>query len=267
MVRQRSAFTLIELLVTVAIIATLVAILMPALGRARSESQRLLCLTNLRQMGIAAECYAQKYDDRYPIACYKESRRPFEILYAWDVTAIADHTTRPPEVRYVPGILWEGKTIEKIQQCPSFDGEDNWAGEPYTGYNYNTSYIGHGNYQDVAGPAKTTDVRRPAECALFGDGEYGSGANKFMRSPLPSPTDEHLGEGRFAGTQGFRHLDQTNVVWCDGHGSSMREPNQPDELAEGSYYQIAKGTGFLLPLPPPGGTLDRSLYNTYYDLE
>lgn len=53
-----SAFTLIELMVVVSILALLLAILLPSLGRARAASRGVACLSNLRQLGIAAHMYA-----------------------------------------------------------------------------------------------------------------------------------------------------------------------------------------------------------------
>ena len=57
MSRRKTGFTLIELLVVMVIIALLVGLLLPALGRAREEARKTQCRSNLRQIGLAMQMY------------------------------------------------------------------------------------------------------------------------------------------------------------------------------------------------------------------
>jgi prepilin-type N-terminal cleavage/methylation domain-containing protein len=62
----RRAFTLIELMVVIAIIAILMALLLPALAMARENGRRAVCLSNLRQSGIAIQGYANDNEGMIP---------------------------------------------------------------------------------------------------------------------------------------------------------------------------------------------------------
>jgi len=64
--RHTTGFTLIELLVVVAIIALLIAILLPSLGKAREKAKLTKCLSNLRQIGLAAFMYQGENGGYFP---------------------------------------------------------------------------------------------------------------------------------------------------------------------------------------------------------
>ncbi|QNN23612.1 prepilin-type N-terminal cleavage/methylation domain-containing protein [Planctomycetales bacterium ZRK34] len=63
---RRHGFTLIELLVVVAIIALLIAILLPSLSKARDTAKRITCMANLRQIGTTVVMYAGDYKQSLP---------------------------------------------------------------------------------------------------------------------------------------------------------------------------------------------------------
>ena len=241
------AFTLVELLVVIGIIAVLIALLMPALSAAREQSKSVKCLSNLRSLGQATFMYAAQNGGYFPISHNS-------LGDEWDFT-------RTPG-GIVPGIVWAGGgTNLAVQQCPSYDSRSTTVTDPYTGYNYNTSYIGGGAGEVTplgnphVRPAKMGLVHRSSEIALFGDGQFTGGTNKYMRAPLTmSMTDIGDGVGlatRAAGTQGYRHLNRTNVCYCDGHAESVSDrftaagTNNGGAISYSSSNVAGPGTGFL----------------------
>ena len=227
-----AAFSLIELLAVIAIVALLAAVLVPAILERVEDGKRTQCVSNLRQFAMAAYIYTSNHDGLFPAAFGAASMPGIRYQYAWDFTNVRESGT----FRVEPGLLWAGAPDVRIHQCPSYAGSANWLADPNSGYNYNTSYIGA-----PSDPAHRDDIANPVSTALFGDGEWMAGANKFMRSPHGSPKDDGF-SGRYAGTQGYRHLGKTNVAYSDGHAAThtVRETSY-----EGSPAFIAPGTGFL----------------------
>ena len=207
-------FTLIELLVVIAIIAILAAILFPVFARAREKARQTSCLSNLKQNALAMLMYAQDYDEAFPIAYYYSPG--FTQEWAWD--ASVDYNTGAATA----GLLGPYTKNEQLNQCPSFKAQ-SW-GRPYTGYAYNTSYIGGGQFE---GPGYTPrsgaglgEVQSPSETVLLADSAYwdtfvvnGIAGNNFLRSP--QDPYNYIGPNVH-----FRHNGTANVAYCDGHAKA-----------------------------------------------
>ncbi|MBS3762461.1 MAG: DUF1559 domain-containing protein [Planctomycetes bacterium] len=118
--RKDTGFTLIELLVVIAIIAILAAMLMPALERAREAARRAVCTSNLRQIGIGTNLYAQDNEGRVPPE-WCLNRPPGEIV-------------APYHTMYVNG-AWSGSNDKAIN--------NQWSRQWYQlGFLYVHDYVG-----------------------------------------------------------------------------------------------------------------------------
>lgn len=81
---SKKAFTLVELLVVIGIIAILISLLLPTLGRAREAARRTACLSNLRQIHLAYTFYALENKDRVPLG-YRRTKQFNSMV--WSNTA------------------------------------------------------------------------------------------------------------------------------------------------------------------------------------
>ena len=268
-------FTLIELLVVIAVVSLLIGLLLPALGSARSAGERAVCLGNMRQMLIAATVYADEHGGHLMPSLYTDFASDPARRVGWDFIEVYE----PGGVRREPGAMWERAGSGGVMQCPSMLGGSNWGGgggeaggDPFTGYNYNTSYLGGPTVgpdaghpsgdgprwstagEPIAASARLREIRDTARCAVFGDGSFADGANKFMRAPFAGDRDSDISRaGHGAGAQGFLHAGLTNAAFADGHAAGLGDAHR-ETYAEAETFLPAEG-GFL------------SAGNGLYDLE
>jgi len=112
------AFTLVELLVVIGIIALLISILLPVLGKARDHANRVACISNIRQIGIAFRMYAGDNKDWCPFSAPLGSPndRLEEYIHWRGGVPKGEGLASSSIAKYLGG---QTISLEKIFRCPS----------------------------------------------------------------------------------------------------------------------------------------------------
>ena len=218
---KRTAFTLVELLVVIAVIAILAALLLPALSRGKDAAQRIKCVSNLHQLGLAT----QMYWDENRGDCFRWNNGPSGtgtlFWFGWIASAANPEGQRafdPAQGALYPYLQGRG-----IEVCPSL----NYALAQFklkaTGTTYGYGYNLHLSVPTTQPPIKISRVTHPTDIALLADAAQ---VNTFQ--PPASKSNPLLEEfyyvsnNRSEATAHFRHAQRANALFCDGHVAPER---------------------------------------------
>lgn len=124
MKQKQTGFTLIELLICITIVALLAALLFPVFAKVRERGRQVVCLSNLRQLGMATFQYAQDFDDRYPYGGdpgdlntngwqYSQGGKYWSVIQQMQ----ADH-------KILPNVMAGYVKDRELWHCPSDSGFD-----------------------------------------------------------------------------------------------------------------------------------------------
>jgi prepilin-type N-terminal cleavage/methylation domain-containing protein/prepilin-type processing-associated H-X9-DG protein len=219
----RFAFTLIELLVVISILAVLMAILLPSLGRARVRARTTVCAANLHALGLAIELYLDENDANFPryftTSAAGSPLGPGRLWwFGFEPNGPAGGTNRPLLTDKSPLAPYTTNLSEKIQ-CPDFPYNDGLFNRKFdhkaASYGYNL----------VLGPttlaANTSRNRfgdRLPTIFAFADGvhfDFPPGFNEaHYLQYIPNANQP-------SGYAHFRHQRQAQVVYLDSHVESQ----------------------------------------------
>lgn len=246
---KRRAFTLVELLVVIGIIAVLISLLLPALGRARESAKTIKCSSNLRQIGQAMLLYTQAYRDVLPIGYINWGHAGYTYGDHWANILVRSKCAIAPNAVNEPGFnansificpstrnVWDvtgwGKSSRRDARHFTYWNQSDIAWDTVAGKEVEVdgvsvrfSYmLNSGNYARAplatwssgAFPVRkmSREVERASELVLATDG------NHF--NPFGGTQDYRMGAGRHGPRSGPESQAQTNVLYFDGHVDTLR---------------------------------------------
>jgi len=223
LVEKKGAFTLIELLVVIAIIAILAAMLLPALSKAKSKAAATQCLSNNKQLELAAQMYVNDNAETFPnndTGSVGTDAGP----NAWIQGNAQSFTTTPPYQNWIStGVLWDYNKSYSIYQCPGSRAFVHGLGGITLPQNrsYSISVQLNCKYartDTMTHPAKkTSDVKKPSDVFVFAEenqisidngaiGTYSTAATEY-------PNIWNLPSGRHDNAGSFSFVDGHAEIW------------------------------------------------------
>jgi len=219
------AFTLIELLVIIAIISLVIALLLPALARARQSARDMTCASNIRQMTIALMLYT---DDHQGMLFPEKQVYSGEGTLWWfgfevfgGPSAEGQRILNRTRGRLFPYY----QHTDSIEICPSFPVESAHYKPKFT-----THWTTYGLAQpliDPTEPAYRDEIRQPSRTLAFADS-----AQMNMHQAPASPANPMFEQWHYIAPNqrmmAYLHQGRANVAFFDGHVQRIAPDTPPN---------------------------------------
>jgi len=210
---KRNGFTLIELLVVIAIIALLMGILMPALQRVRKQAKGVVCKNNMKQIGMAANLYAENYDLFIPRSAgwstITDMRPWFQCFMPYLAQKAIDDDYRNVKIFRCPNYPDKEQTLcYVVNGWPDEDTNRTWQSK-LTKCEHPSTTIYLADNED--GPWRTI-IKMATDRDL-------TRCDVWTETHLPDSDNQDITNGRRVARA--RHRDGCNVLFLDWHAEWM----------------------------------------------
>lgn len=226
-------FTLVELLVCISIISMLMALMLPALSKAREAGRKMSCASSLRQSGVAMHMYAGDFKDHL-VAQHENWDGPINLWHTI-LSGGAGNKVTTTYMRFGPtvkittsGPLGQYERYQSAPPCPS----NNVSSNPHLANNNlmvmvemrtaNANYmkVTNGGIDNVLGGRWTrmADLKKSSNGLLLIDNAAKDSYNCNWQNAVYYYKPEYT--GAVTGRGGSWHNGSTNMLWADGHVSS-----------------------------------------------
>lgn len=209
--KNRHVFTLIELLVVISIVSLLMAILLPALKKARQRAQDIQCLTNLRQLSFVHAAYRVDYDNYFapasaPLSSGDAAHWPYRLIPYMQDNRDLYRCPRQPGGSSNTGYNGNFKDSYMLYGMNIHFGYDATVGYPFNAHK--TDYLREDDWPKIASIPFLTDVQSNTNPA------NGIG-------PMVTNWHSATGGNGLAGLK--RHDDLIHIAYSDGHVSVKKK--------------------------------------------
>ena len=237
-------FSLVEMLVVIGIMSVLCAMLLAAVSRGRSMARDIVCINNLRQLGIAVKLYANAYDGCLPPLGYWKK---YPIRYWWGT----DSTPTDYKTGFLAPYLGTAGKESDVYQCPAQPPgtyhQEGSSSTPTTTYGYNGYFLspeaapGWANSIQQRPWQTLQTVENPCQLFMFADTLLEWGKGKVTNTCFLDPPFLYSRGGwkpNRRPTLCFRHNRAANVCFADGHVEAV-------DAAKGTITGEETQTGYV----------------------